>query len=105
MNMVPELLQRHVEAGYLQLRAYNRAGYPNALCPGVRCIFDHEIISTCVPYYSPTLFRMNTYSPEYVCIGGLSHNGDGSCGDFAGYDLTIYISELSTLPEVASYTI
>lgn len=36
MQMVPTVLQSRVEAGYLQLRAYNRAGYPNALCPGVR---------------------------------------------------------------------
>nr|XP_039265268.1 uncharacterized protein LOC120340930 [Styela clava] len=66
VNMTPPSMRPCVEPGYLQFRAYNLTGYPNAICPGV---------------------KVKTVSPEYVCIGGLS--GDvrnyGTCGDYAGW--------------------
>ncbi|XP_077975544.1 uncharacterized protein LOC120333114 [Styela clava] len=66
MEMIPPIYRAHVEPGFLQFRAYNLTGYPNALCPGV---------------------KVKSISPEYSCIGGLSNDATkfGTCGDFAGW--------------------
>ncbi|XP_077975436.1 uncharacterized protein LOC120332549 [Styela clava] len=66
MEMIPPIYRAHVEPGYLQFRAYNLTGYPNALCPGV---------------------KVKSISPEYLCIGGLSNDATkyATCGDFAGW--------------------
>nr|XP_039256398.1 uncharacterized protein LOC120333114 [Styela clava] len=53
MEMIPPIYRAHVEPGFLQFRAYNLTGYPNALCPGV---------------------KVKSISPEYSCIGGLSND-------------------------------
>nr|XP_039255251.1 intelectin-1-like [Styela clava] len=64
--MIPPHYRPHVEPGFLQFRAYNLTGYPNALCPGV---------------------KVKSISPEFSCIGGLSNDATkyGTCGDFAGW--------------------
>ncbi|XP_077974219.1 uncharacterized protein LOC120347606 isoform X1 [Styela clava] len=66
MTMIPPVYRDHIEPGYLQFRAYNSTGYPNAFCPGV---------------------KVKSISPEYFCIGGLSNDATkyGTCGDFAGW--------------------
>ncbi|XP_077974004.1 uncharacterized protein LOC120347640 isoform X2 [Styela clava] len=66
MTMIPPVYRAHIEPGYLQFRAYNSTGYPNAFCPGV---------------------KVKSISPEYFCIGGLSNDATkyGTCGDFAGW--------------------
>ncbi|XP_077973489.1 uncharacterized protein LOC144428308 [Styela clava] len=65
-NMTPPSMRPYVEPGYLQLRAYNLSGYPNAICPGI---------------------KVTSVSPEHVCIGGISADvrERGTCGDFAGW--------------------
>nr|XP_039273929.1 uncharacterized protein LOC120347880 [Styela clava] len=66
MNMIPPVYRAHIEPGYLQFRAFNSTGYPNAFCPGV---------------------KVKSISPEYFCIGGLASDATkyGTCGDFAGW--------------------
>nr|XP_039258551.1 uncharacterized protein LOC120335122 isoform X1 [Styela clava] len=66
LQMVPPKFQSSVEPGFLQFRAYNLTGFPNALCPGL---------------------RMRSFEPEYFCVGGLSEDMGhyGTCGDFAGW--------------------
>nr|XP_039258423.1 uncharacterized protein LOC120334970 [Styela clava] len=66
LKSIPENFKPFVEPGFLQFRAYNKNGYPNAMCPGV---------------------KVTSSDPEYVCIGGLSSElGEhGRCGDFAGW--------------------
>nr|XP_039258560.1 intelectin-1-like [Styela clava] len=66
LQMIPPNYRNSVEPGYLQFRAYNSTGYPNALCPGIKMI----------SYYS-----------QQLCIGGVSEDVSqyGTCGDFAGW--------------------
>nr|XP_039267972.1 uncharacterized protein LOC120342979 [Styela clava] len=66
LNMIPPVYTDYITPGYLQFRANNLAGYPNALCPGI---------------------SVQSISPEYLCIGGISSDvsDHGTCGDFAGW--------------------
>lgn len=66
MNIVPPNYENYVKPGYLQFRANNFVGYPNALCAGI---------------------SVQSISPEYLCVGGISNDvsDHGTCGDFAGW--------------------
>nr|XP_039258436.1 uncharacterized protein LOC120334985 isoform X2 [Styela clava] len=66
LETIPPNFRSKVEAGYLEFRAYNVTGYPNAMCPGI---------------------KVKSFWPEFVCIGGISEQieDDGTCGDFAGW--------------------
>nr|XP_039258514.1 uncharacterized protein LOC120335080 [Styela clava] len=66
LKTIPTNFRSTVEAGYLEFRAYNLTGYPNAMCPGI---------------------KVKSFHPEFVCLGGISGDigDDGTCGDFAGW--------------------
>ena len=36
LNGIPTVHKRNVEPGFIQFRAFNSVGLPNALCPGVK---------------------------------------------------------------------
>uniref|UniRef100_H2YWI5 Uncharacterized protein n=1 Tax=Ciona savignyi TaxID=51511 RepID=H2YWI5_CIOSA len=63
---IPYKERRYVDPGFIQFRAHNNVGLPNALCPG---------------------FRTNSSNPEKLCVGGLNTRGRElvQCGDFAAW--------------------
>lgn len=40
---IPTLQKNYTEPGFIQFRAFNTAGYPNALCPGVKYVYYSDI--------------------------------------------------------------
>uniref|UniRef100_H2YWE9 Uncharacterized protein n=1 Tax=Ciona savignyi TaxID=51511 RepID=H2YWE9_CIOSA len=63
---IPYMERRNVDFGYIQFRAFNTYGFPNALCPG---------------------FKTNSSNPERLCVGGVSTYSrvSSQCGDYAGW--------------------
>uniref|UniRef100_H2YWG1 Fibrinogen C-terminal domain-containing protein n=1 Tax=Ciona savignyi TaxID=51511 RepID=H2YWG1_CIOSA len=79
---IPYMERQFVDPGYIQFRAFNAYGFPNALCPG---------------------FKTNSVRPERLCVGGIkTYTSDDyrgvqsmygytyrrmkrQCGDFAGW--------------------